>query len=55
MNYPVWDVAIGAGLLLALVTIVHVLCRTSRWEEDSSSSSRKEELGANTIRSCSAA
>jgi len=24
MNYPVWDVAIGAGLLIALVAILHV-------------------------------
>ena len=24
MNYPVWDVAFGAGLLIALVSILHV-------------------------------
>ena len=24
MNYPVWDVAFGAGLLMALVSILHV-------------------------------
>ena len=24
MNYPVWDVAFGAGLLIALVAILHV-------------------------------
>lgn len=24
MNYPVWDLAFGAGLLMALVAVVHV-------------------------------
>ena len=24
MNYPVWDVSFGAGLLIALVAILHV-------------------------------
>ena len=24
MNYPVWNVAFGAGLLIALVSILHV-------------------------------
>lgn len=24
MNYPVWDVAFGAGLLIAVVAILHV-------------------------------
>jgi hypothetical protein len=32
MNYPVWDVAFGAGLLVALVAILHVFvgCRPRR-------------------------
>jgi hypothetical protein len=25
MNYPVWDVRFGAGLLIAIVSILHVL------------------------------
>lgn len=24
MNYPVWDVSFGAGLLIAIVSITHV-------------------------------
>jgi hypothetical protein len=24
MNYPVWDVAFGAGLLMAVVSVLHV-------------------------------
>ena len=31
MNYPVWDVAFGAGLLIAIVAIFTSLSLISRW------------------------